>query len=308
MCVSSCMSSADDAHAQHAHDSTLWQCLESCVPNLGLCARQIVDALLKAGMSCNARNGSSGFSVLSSAAAGMNHACIDALIDAAGGSLDVNIRDGPVRGTPLTNAAYVSSMEVVEALLRAGADPTVCNRVLGSNVMHSACDNPKCTPAMLALLSRGHPELIDQRRKPHVLKGYVACIVLETYSRLCQQPSDFVLGLAHTRGGTPLHEAAIRGRGDLVCWLLANGANPNARNARRCTPRDLALLFGPHTEVAAQLERAQASRRGSVPTRRGRIVLFWPCWPRIRSTSTVAVGPLGASVSDRSSPTRDSFG
>jgi hypothetical protein len=47
--------------------------------------------------------------------------------------------------------------------------------------------------------------------------------------------------VADVRGETPLHHAAASHRLDLVCELLRRGADPNARDSGRLTPRERVL-------------------------------------------------------------------
>lgn len=57
-----------------------------------------------------------------------------------------------------------------------------------------------------------------------------------------------------SRGGMPLHPAALRGHKDLVELLIMSGADVNAKDARGMTALDLAKQRG-HTEVVELLRK-----------------------------------------------------
>ena len=64
--------------------------------------------------------------------------------------------------------------------------------------------------------------------------------------------------MAHSRGATALHAAAVHGHTSLVRWLLDNGARKSlhVKNAMGCTPLDVARVFGPFPETSALLIQA----------------------------------------------------
>jgi hypothetical protein len=109
--------------------------------------------------------------------------------------------------------------------------------------------------------------------RPRTRKWYCIDILFETMRRFGDN-SAFTMEMAHTRGGTALHQAAAIGQSDLVEWLLAHGAKKSLgiKNKMGATPIEMARIFGPHPEVesllsAAMLEANFASkykvRRGS---------------------------------------------
>ena len=55
-------------------------------------------------------------------------------------------------------------------------------------------------------------------------------------------------------GGTPLHWAAFRGRNEVAEFLIAEGADVNAKNQADATPLDKAISFK-QTEIADLLRK-----------------------------------------------------
>jgi ankyrin repeat protein len=162
-------------------------------------------------------------------------------------------------------AAYLGPPAAVEALLDLGADAShVCDH--GSFVWTDACQNPQTTVATLELLKRRTgTHNINMRQLSLTNKWGVIDRIFEFRERFRLGDSEFVHGMANTRGSTPLHFAARIGRLDIVRWLLANGAAPSLklRNARNRTPLLMAHNFGPHLAVEAELNRHELVARMS---------------------------------------------
>mmetsp|Transcript_10167 Transcript_10167/g.26618 ORF Transcript_10167/g.26618 Transcript_10167/m.26618 type:complete len:406 (-) Transcript_10167:669-1886(-) len=203
-----------------------------------------------------------------------NIEAITSLLEApAARGLDLEKSFSVNNATPLSMAAYFSSTEIVEALVRAGADRTAINDH-GATVLHAAVCNPEADHRMLDLIF-GTDGKIDVNAVycPLNRKWYLIDLLFMTMAR-CGDHSAFTTDVAHTKGSTALHQAAANGQSHLVEWLLAHGAKKSLgiKNKMGATPLDVARIFGPHPEVesllsAAMLEANFASkykvRRGS---------------------------------------------
>jgi ankyrin repeat protein len=132
-----------------------------------------------------------------------------------------------IGGTPLHWAYYSGNREVVDLLLRAGADPTLRDYDYG------------CTPRAFGICvaaSWGFPPLLGR-----TLRMDPSCVNI------------------FEGRGTPLHEAARSGHARIVDALLTAGANAEVRDADGRTPLDLASGGG----HAAAAEILRATSRGS---------------------------------------------
>lgn len=76
---------------------------------------------------------------------------------------------------------------------------------------------------------------------------------LEWVKALLRKNPDLVFS-KEENGGTPLHLAVVYGRGDVVTFLLANRADPNARDNEGGTPLHLAAKGG-HRKAIPSLVR-----------------------------------------------------
>ena len=134
--------------------------------------------------------------------------------------------------TPLAHACLEEVVDVVEMLLKAGADPRVADDE-GSSCLHVAA-----TLANAALI-----RILCAHRK---------------------RPAD--VNAADKSGTTPLHhaveaqaESGARAAAECVEALLAHGAKPDVKNRAGKTPLDLAAGAG---EVRSALEAAASAKRG----------------------------------------------
>lgn len=125
---------------------------------------------------------------------GKHPAFVRALLE-AGADWDSSDARG---NTPLVLAANRGNIEVVKALLEAGADPNVGNRF--GYLLHS---------------------VVEQKR-------------VEVVKALVLEDADLEVRDSHLE--TPLHTATIAGSVELVTTLLKAGADPNARNMICTTP------------------------------------------------------------------------
>ncbi len=96
---------------------------------------------------------------------------------------------------------------------------------------------------------------------------------------------------------TPLHVAAETYNADLVRWLLAHGANPNARNQQAHTALDRAAHRGYHADTVHMIETARILLDGGAEmTRAAAAALGDAVWIRARhaeGTLTNEVDPAG---------------
>lgn len=125
--------------------------------------------------------------------------------------------------SPLGLAASSGQPEVLEFLLKSGADPNAAPR-----------DEMGVTPLHLAVAHQ-QPEKSLQMATALLLSG--------------ADPNVQQHG-----GWTPLHEAAALGRAKILVLLLDHGANPNAVTADGKTPGQKAREAG-HREIATRLHR-----------------------------------------------------
>lgn len=118
----------------------------------------------------------------------------------------------------LCRAAYLGLAEVVQAILRLGAEVDPVNVENGR------------TPLYFAALGQHHA---------------TAKVLLDAGASLTATSSDW--------GSTPLRAAAALGSPDVTRLLLEHGAKPEAKDAHGMTPLQTAYLWGRHAAVAVLL-------------------------------------------------------
>jgi ankyrin repeat protein len=215
---------------------------------------EMVALLLGAG--ANPNHGSkTGTTPLHVAVACHNLAGVEALITRAKGPLNLVLEAGDkiANGTPLNIAAYLSTPEIVRKLIDAGAHVGHIDDH-GGHILSAAACNPAMTTEMLEQLIDGAD--CNRVQRPLTFKWHLIFAILKMLlKRNLIGKSDLFMGLAHSRGSTALHIAAMNGCASLVACLLDNGAHKSltVRNQMGCTPMDVARLFGPHPEVEARL-------------------------------------------------------
>lgn len=148
-------------------------------------------------------------------------------------------------GTSLNTAIVRDHARVAEALLKAGADPNVCNGVMsGFAPLHLASSKTAATRTLLrygadADLSAtiGYTAL---HRAASNGKAEVIDALLESGAFL-EMPSSTVyfVGDKSFKGLTTLHIAAVRHHVGSMVALLRKGANINAKNSNGLTPLHL---------------------------------------------------------------------
>ena len=125
------------------------------------------------------------------------------------------------RGSPLHFAVAVNSPEIVELLLKSGANPN-------AQASYDRESGPGLTPLWAAVVG-------GQKENAELLLAHQA------------EPN-----IADKEGRTPLHRATIQGSKELVKLLLAHNAEVNRQDQSGRTPLSYAAA-GSHTEIAALL-------------------------------------------------------
>lgn len=152
--------------------------------------------------------------------------------------------------TPLHFAAIENHAALIAVLLAAGADPDCVDDEFGMTPLGWANE-------------RGHAEIVRDLAPCTSLSLHRAAAAGQTdhVRRLLQHDASAVNVVEGF--GTPLHEATVFGREDIVELLLAHGADPEVPNREGHTAREIAT--------------AQATRNGertpiAIPERRREIV------------------------------------
>ena len=110
-----------------------------------------------------------------------------------------------------------------------------------------------------------NPELVAVMRDRMRLVEEMAAGDLETVRALVTEGQDAKATFACA---APLHFAIASGSQDLVAFLVANGADVNARNVRKETPLHVAVWFGTKALAELLLEHGadtEALGRGATP-------------------------------------------
>jgi ankyrin repeat protein len=198
---------------------------------------------------------------------------------------DPNARNG-LEFTPIYIAAASHQTDVMQALLKAGADNAAQTTygtplsfaAMGGNVDGAKlllgqgvkCDIPRTdglTPLMLAANIGVTPIVADLiERKVNVDSqdqgGETALALaarggyLDTATVLVAAGAD--VNLDDAQGETPLMQAAMAGHGDVVGLLLSHGAHPNATDGSGRTALILSASYGDYPDVIKALRKGGA--------------------------------------------------
>lgn len=242
---------------------------------------KMVELFLKAGMPATTADEKGEPALVK--AAGQEDGKVVALLLKAGADPNAANDNGT---TPLCKAADNEAAKNVEALLKAGADPkTVCG--FGRTALHEAAEEGDGPIVQMLLKAGAAVEARDQYQqtplyfaakadKPDALKALLSAgadpdaklkhgqTILHEATEWDQPENARILVVEggatvdakDSEGRTPLHLAGAYNRVKMVPLLLDLGADPNAKNRRGQTPRQMALE-AKSPDTAAMLEGAK---------------------------------------------------
>lgn len=188
--------------------------------------------------------------------------------------------------SPLHLASYFGHKQVVEELLKAGADMNVQNKMGDTPLHKAALSGRKVSEEIVLLLLRydacatvingsaqipkdvtEDDEIITmleaaQRREERKLEEKLLDAAREgdstTLSQLLSRKKPPDIHCRDLQGNTPLHCAAYRGQKQCVVKLMKSGANPNMKNKNDLSVFDLANNDEIRLILAANQEKTSA--------------------------------------------------
>ncbi|XP_048257852.1 ankyrin repeat domain-containing protein 50-like [Haliotis rufescens] len=187
--------------------------------------------------------------------------------------VDINCR-GRKTKTPVMLAARNGHKEVVEILVKKGADLSLAYNAAGSNVLHLACFNGH-VDVVKYLLSQGTVNINSRgwRKRTPVMRA-AGNGQKEVVELLVKQGADLSLAY-NTAGSNVLHLACFKGHVDVVKYLLSQDiVDINSRGLKKRTPVMLAAEKG-HKEVVELLVNKGAD--ASLVDNRGNNILHLAC-------------------------------
>ncbi|XP_014401638.1 PREDICTED: oxysterol-binding protein-related protein 1 [Myotis brandtii] len=134
--------------------------------------------------------------------------------------------------TPLHRAAFTGRKELVMLLLEYNADPTVVN---GSGQRAKEVTHDREIRNMLEAVERTQQRKLEELLLEAAREGKTAELIA-----LLNSPNPPDVNCVDQLGNTPLHCAAYRARGPCVLALLKSGADPSLRNRNDQKPLHLA--------------------------------------------------------------------
>ncbi|XP_020510279.2 oxysterol-binding protein-related protein 1 isoform X1 [Labrus bergylta] len=144
---------------------------------------------------------------------------------------DVNLPNN-IGDTPLHKAAFTGRKEVVMLLLHYDACATVINGT--AQIPKDVTQNAEIR-GMLEAAERTEERKLEEQLLEAAREGDL-CTLTQLLNR--KNPPD--IGCTDLLGNTPLHSAAYRGQKQCALKLLKSGANPNVKNKNEQTVFDLA--------------------------------------------------------------------
>ncbi len=149
-----------------------------------------------------------------------------------------------------------SNLPILEALLRAGADPNE-TEIFGLSALEISLTRDHVNPEVTLLLLRSGAKVSTDCPKSDSLislatqdssLGVISALVAKGAPVNCQDG----------HGQTALHWAALNGQADRVALLLKSGANRGLKNAEGKTPLDVASTTNPDKGVQALFASTRA--------------------------------------------------
>jgi len=182
----------------------------------------------------------------------------------------VNINQCDEEGvTPLLLACEEGNEEVVETLLRLGADPKVANSVNGFSALHYAAQNENCDGQFIRLLLKCGADVNAVTKEEKLTPLHLSALLcsIEVVKALVENGAN--VNALDTDGDTALHNCAGKHNGtdraEIVEYLLENGAEfINKGNANGFTPL-AAAAAAENRQVAAILIKRGAEKLSVTP-------------------------------------------
>lgn len=153
----------------------------------------------------------------------------------------------------MRDAIEKDKIEVVRTLLDNGVNPEACDDY-GRSFLYIAVLHGRQDIAELLIAHGAKAE--DTIKNPMKIMHLAADIGAVEMGKILLKSNPELMHLRDRRGNTPLHVAAAEGNTDFVLFLIAQGADPNAKNLENRTPL-YAAQKKEHHEVVKILEHYQ---------------------------------------------------
>ena len=152
--------------------------------------------------------------------------------------------------TPLTIASQESRRDVVEKLLKAGADPNIASDE-GITPLYLASQDGTMDIVEKLLQAGADPNIPVNGRTPL----HAACFMGHLQVARLLQTWQANVNAQYKSGPTPIHIACLQGHSDIVEWLLQVKADITIRSNNGKTPLDIAIEKG-HSQIVEMLLKA----------------------------------------------------